>query len=78
MILASAQAIIREKYSNLMSLQQQNSQFSSIDITYNGDKKTYYIATDEATVAQSETDVDIPYNGRGYIIETPTLDKTNP
>ena len=77
-LFASVQAIMYEKYSNLISLAQVNESYASVSIEVDGEAKTYYIATDDVTMASVATDIKVPSNGRGYIMETPTLDYNNP
>ena len=77
-LFASAQAIVYDKYSNLISLYQTNDAYASIDIELDGETKTYYIATDEVAQSGAKSDIRVPSNGRGYIIETPSLDYNNP
>ena len=79
-LFTSVKAIVYDKYSNLLSMAQVNdaTTYASIDIEVDGESKTYYIATDFVTQSGSSDDIKVPSNGRGYIIETPTLDYSNP
>ena len=77
-LFASAQAIMYEKYSNLISLAQVNESYASVSIEIDGEFKNYYIATDDVTESNFPTEVKVPSNGRGYIMETPTFDYNNP
>ena len=72
-----AQAFYYDKMSNLMALQQLDNGFSAINIELDGAMKTYYVASDSAR-STSGSDYTVDANGRGYLLETPTLDYSNP
>ena len=72
-----AQAYYYDKYSNLLSLHQENTAYSPIEIEVDGEKKTYYIAAPFSGNG-NKSDFEVPSNGRGYIAETPTLDMADP
>ena len=74
---AGANAMVYDKYSNLMALQQSNGDvFSPVEIELNGVKKTYYVAAHFDSPGGSVYRV--PASGRGYIIETDHLDLAEP
>jgi len=73
---ATANATTYEKYSHLLSLNQEVNGFSPIQMEVDGQKKTYYVAAHFSSPGGSTYHV--PPNGRGYIHETPDLDQSNP
>ena len=77
LVATAAQAYYYDKYENLLALNQRYSNgFSEIEITVDGKKQTKYLAAD--FMAGGGGQMTVPANHRGYLHNTPNMDKENP
>lgn len=79
LIATSAQAMFGERIGDLLSLYQSKqwgNGFSPITIAIDGVQETFYVAA--GFQSKGGADYVVPWNGRGYVSKTPTLDQSNP
>ena len=62
----------------MLSLQEVSNAADQIEIEVDGEKKTFYIAAPFSQGGSPASDLGVPANGRGYIMNTDTLSTTNP
>ena len=62
----------------MLNLQEVSNAADQIEIEVDGEKKTFYIAAPFTQGGSSTSDLGVPANGRGYIMNTDTLSTTNP
>ena len=77
LLFANAMAFEAEKIDIYTEKQLVNDSFVPLDITVDGETRTFYIATDSELTPGGAT-ATMTANGRGYLHEEPTLDSSNP